>query len=173
MIVYNNIPTYDPVKVFVHPTGSDKGYYHHPPQEDDDLNPLTDDNGYPTAKALGLFYFDLNTKEKQGVELSLLRWTRWGIQDTATGEIVDIFDGDIIKIVWVDGVTELPRIYRIKYFDLNESRWCLLEITPSVNPEYIAIGELHLINREIKSIQRLGNVVEGLDDRRITPIILE
>ena len=173
MIVYNNTPTYDPVKVFVHPTTVDKGYYLHPPHEDDNLIPLVDEHGYPTAKALGLFYFDLNTKEKQGLEISLLRWTRWGIQNSVSGEIEDIFDGDIIKIVWSDGLTSIPRTYKMKYFDINEGRWCLLEITPSPSPEYIAVGELHLVNKDIKSIQKLGNIVEGVDDRRITPIILE
>lgn len=160
-VVHNNKPVFDLIKVYIGPSGEEKGFYLYPPKEDDDGNSLVDVWGYPTAKAMGQFYYDIDRQIRKNRDVTSLRFTRWSIEDSFSGVVEDVYDGDLLKIVWMEGLTEIPKTYRIQYYDVPEGRWCLQEINKISTPENIPIAEILLIGREMKSIQLIGNIMEG------------
>jgi hypothetical protein len=158
---YFNKPTFDPLKVYVHPKGEEPGFFIVPPSYNEDGHDLLDEYGFPTAKSLGLFYFTVNTQVKQDRDVSTLRWTRWNIFNSYTGEMQEVYEGDLVKVVWQDGLVDKPTIYKVQYMAHPEGRYCLMFGGEELDYIPIAEFEEHLNTgvREAKSMQVIGSAL--------------
>jgi len=154
----NNRPSCDLLRLWVYDTTNkdNGGYFIYPVLEGEGM---IDEYGYPTPLSVGDFYWKWDQLVKQGkvADLSLSRWTRWEVPPNGENDGIDLYDGDIVKATWVEGLRETTITYVVEYFGIPEGRWVLNELGDHDNREYLPLTELGTGLRPLKSMQVVGH----------------
>lgn len=145
-----NHPTLDLIRVWVYPKDfRETGSFIYPQNH-------RDRESGPSLKDMGQFYFDWNHKVKLGHETSLSRSTRFTTPPNEYGGVEDIYDGDIVKVRWQEGLREIVIVYSVDYFPHPENGWALSELGDHDNREYILLKEVGA-GRSLLSMDIVGH----------------
>lgn len=155
-VTLNNVPIMDLARMWLYPLDyEENGEMIYPDMDSDEM---VDEWGYPSLLSMGNFYWKCHKLAQQGRDLAFSRWSRFQTPPDENGVPQDIFDGDIIRIVWIEPeLRELISYYTVDYFNSPEGRWVLNEIGDHEDREYLPLAEIDATGRKIKEMKIIGN----------------